>query len=120
MIARFAGEVNYVRGKSFRVVSGMESVSVTIDSKSINKLDSKVPEQGFLMKLGSLAEIVVDMASDIEDTPGVLSAITTELAMNDVNIVQLSTVGPGRIIIQANEKDAMKAYQSLEEMSKAT
>ena len=120
MIARFAGEVNYARGESFRVVSGMESVSVTIDSKNLNKLDSKIPKQAVLRKLENLAEIVVDMASDVDDTSGVLSAITTELAMNDVNIVQLSTVGPGRIIILAKEKDAMRAYQSLEEMSKAT
>jgi hypothetical protein len=118
MIARFAGEVNYARGDSFRVVSGVESVSVTIDSKNLNKLDSKIPKQAVLRKLGNLAEIVVDMAS--EDMPGVISAITAELAMNDVSIVQLSTVGPGRIIILTNERDAMKAYQSLEEMSKAT
>jgi len=119
MIARFAGEVNYAKGESFRVVSGMESVSVTIDSKNLNKLDSKIPKQAILRKLENLAEIVVDMASDVDDTSGVLSAITTELAMNDVNIVQLSTVGPGRIIILAVEKDAMKAYEALEEMSKA-
>jgi len=117
-IARFAGEVNYARGDSFRVVSGMDSVSVTIDSKNLSKLDSKLPKQAVLKKLGNLAEIVVDMAS--EDMPGVISAITAELAMNDVSIIQLSTVGPGRIIILTNEKDAMKAYQSLEEMSKAT
>lgn len=120
MIARFAGEVNYARGDSFRIVSGIESVSVTIDSKNINKLDSNIPKHAVLRKLGNLAEIVVDMAHDIDNTPGALSAITAELAMNDVNIVQLSTVGPGRVIILANEKDAMKAYQSLEEMSKAT
>ena len=95
-------------------------MSVTIDSKNLNKLDSKIPKQAVLRKLENLAEIVVDMASDVDDTSGVLSAITTELAMNDVNIVQLSTVGPGRIIILAIEKDAMRAYQSLEEMSKAT
>jgi len=118
-IARFAGEVNYARGDSFRVVSGMDSVSVTIDSKNLNKLDAKIPKQAILRKLENLAEIVVDMASDVDDTSGVLSAITTELAMNDVNIVQLSTVGPGRIIILAVEKDAMKAYEALEEMSKA-
>jgi len=117
-IARFAGEVNYARGDSFRVVSGMDSVSVTIDSKNLSKLDSKLPKQAVLKKLGNLAEIVVDMAS--EDMPGVISAITAELAMNDVSIIQLSTVGPGRIIILTNERDAMKAYQSLEEMSKAT
>ena len=117
-IARFAGEVNYARGDSFRVVSGMDSVSVTIDSKNFSKLDSKLPKQAVLKKLGNLAEIVVDMAS--EDMPGVISAITAELAMNDVSIIQLSTVGPGRIIILTNERDAMKAYQSLEEMSKAT
>jgi len=119
-IAHLAGEVNYARGETFRVVSGTDAVSVTIDSKNVGKLESKVPKRDVLRKLESLAELVIDLAPDIERTPGVLAAVTTELGMNDVNIVQLSSVGPGRIILLASEKDAMRAYESLERMSRAT
>jgi len=118
-IARFAGEVNYAQGQTFRVVSGAEMVSVTIDSKNVSKLESKIPKHHIRRQLGNLAELVIDMVPEADDTPNVLSAITTELAINDVNIVQLSTVGPGRIIILVKDRDATKAYQSLEAVSKA-
>jgi hypothetical protein len=118
-IARFAGEVNPSHGETFRVVSATEMVSVTIDSKNVNKLETKIPRGQVLRRLGNLAEVTIDMVSEADETPGALSAITTELGINNVNIVQLSTVGPGRIIVLVHEKDATKAYESLDAMSKA-
>jgi len=117
-VARFTGEVDYTQGQTFRIVSGTEMVSVTIDSKNVAKLESKVPKERIRRQLRNLAELVIDMAPEVESTTGVLSAITTELEMNDVNIVQMSSVGPGRIVILVNETDATKAYQSLEALSK--
>jgi len=118
-IARFAGETDYAHGQTFRVISGTEMISVTVDSKNVSKLESKISREYVRRQLDELAELVVDMVPDIEGTSGVLSAVTTELTINDVNVVQLSTVGPGRITILVKGRDATKAYLALEGLSKA-
>ncbi len=120
MLARFAGEIHDAEGETFRMVWSSETVSVTIDSKNLPRLESLLPRPAILKKLEDLAELIVDMSSEIEAYPGSLSAVTTELAMNDVNVVQLSTVGPGRIILLVHERDALRGYQALQNLSKAS
>ena len=115
-VAELAADIHYGRGETFRVVSSSETVSVTIDVDNSNKLTSRIPKARILKKYENLAEIV--MATDTEGTIGVLSVITTELATNGVNIVQLSTIAPGRIILLVNERDATMTYQTLQALSK--
>lgn len=121
-LARFAGEMNYAIGETFWLVSTPEMVGVTIDSKNEDKLNSKLTKQDVLGRLENLAEIVIEMPG-ILNTPGVLSAITTQLAVNDVNVIGLSAsghvTGIERIMIAVDEKDLLRAYQSLERLSKA-
>jgi len=116
-VARFSEEVNYANGETFRVVSSMEAVSVTLDYKNAGRLESMVPKSVVLRKLEDLAEIVVSMGIEIEKESGVIATIASELAMNDVNIRQLTSVGPGRILVLVDEKDAMEAYRALESLA---
>ncbi len=118
-LARFAADAGHPRGETFRLVSSPDAVSVTIDSKNLDKLESKIPKADVLRKLLSLAEIVVEMSADVDRVPGALSEITTELTVNDVNIVQLATMGPGRVFILVEERDATRAYRALEALSLA-
>lgn len=113
-VARFSEEVNYANGETFRVASSMEAVSVTLDAKNASRFESQVPKSSVLRRIEKLAELVVTMEPEIERTPGGISTIASELAMNDVNIRQLTSVGPGRILILVDEKDAMEAYRALE------
>ena len=122
-LAHFAGEVNYAVGETFWLVSSPEVVAITIDSKNEDKLYSKIAKRDVLRRLENLAEIVIEMPT-IVYMPGVVSAITTELAINDVNIMSISASGeaPGPselIMILVDEKDVLKAYQSLERLSRA-
>jgi aspartokinase len=116
MLARFAGEIRDAEGETFRMVWSSETVSVTIDSKNLPRLEALLPRPSVVRQLANLAELVIDMSPEIEGYPGSLAAITTELAMNDVNVVQLSTVGPGRIILLVHGRDAPRAYQAMENL----
>ena len=117
-IYQYSESVNYAAGETFRVVTSMDRVSVTMDSKNAEALESRVRQSLILRKLNDLAEIVLEMSQEIEERPGILSTITTELEINDVNVRQFTTVGPGRIIILVNERDATTAYHALEELVK--
>jgi aspartokinase len=117
VVARFSEDVNYANGETFRVVSSMEAVSVTLDSKNAGRLESMVPKSVVLRKMEDLAELVVSMGIEIEKESGVISTIASELAVNDVNIRQLASVGPGRILLLVDENDAMEAYRALESLA---
>jgi len=118
-IARFSEEVNYASGETFRVVSSMDYVSITLDTRNADKFESRIPESIIRKKTGGLAELTIEMKVEVEDAPGALAAIIGELALNQVNIRQLTSVGPGRIIVLVNEAEALKSYQALETLAKA-
>jgi len=118
-IARFSEEVNYSAGETFRVISSMDFVSVTLDTKNADRFETRVPKSVIRKKMGGLAELTIEMKTEVEDSPGGLAAIIGELALNDVNVRQLTSVGPGRVIVLVNESDALKSYQSLETLAKA-
>ena len=60
----------------------------------------------------------MEASLEVESAPGILAVITSELAVNEVNVVQLSTVGPGYIILLVKEEDATKAYAALSTLAK--
>jgi hypothetical protein len=101
------------------VVIGPKTISITVDSKNAGRLASTIPKARIVKQIENLAEKVVDMASEADITTGTISAITTELAINDINIIQLSTVGPGHILILVHERHATSAYQALDTMNKS-
>lgn len=118
-LARFSSEVDYARGDTLRIVSGPEVVTVIIDSKNLDKLTSIIPKKNVLAITRNLAEIVVYHSDSIVKRPGNVAAITSELAMNDVNMLDCAaTYGPPpQITIAVEEKDALRAYRSLERLS---
>jgi aspartokinase len=117
-IARFSSEVDYARGETFSAVSGIRRTRVTVDSKSVDKLVSVVPKKNILSITRNLAEVVLEMSEKSILIPGVYATIITELAMNDINIVDPLSCIP-EIIFVVDEKDGAKAYQVLERLKKA-
>ena len=118
-IARFSEEVNYSAGETFRIITALDYVSVTLDTKNADKFETRIPRSVVRKKTSGLAELTVEMKAEVEDSPGALAGIVGELALNDVNIRQLTSVGPARVIVLVNESDALKSYQALETLAKA-
>ena len=118
-IARFSEEVNYSGGETFRVVSSMDYVSVTLDTKNADVFETHIPKFIIRRKMSGLAELTIEMKAEVEDSPGALAASVGEIALNDVNIRLLTSVGPGRFIVLVIESDAMNAYQALETLGRA-
>ena len=118
-IARFSEEVNYSAGETFRVITALDYVSVTLDTKNADRFETRIPRSVIRKKTSGLAELTVEMKAEVEDSPGTLAGIVGELALNDVNIRQLTSVGPARVIVLVNESDALKSYQALETLAKA-
>ncbi len=115
-ILRFSGELNSAGGETFRLVTNLDNASVTIDTKNLDRFKSFISDSQINRILGNLSEIIVEMPIEIEKKEGILSAIVTELSMNDVVIRQFTTIGPGKMIILVDESDATRAFDALQNM----
>lgn len=116
-LGRFASQIDYSRGETFRIVAGVESVRVVLDEKNVAKLTGLIPKKSVRKVVSGLAEIIVSMSDAAEKTPGVVSTVTTELTMNGINMIEFMSCVP-ELIIVVDEEDALRSYESLEKLSK--
>ncbi len=117
-ILRFSSETNSAGGETFRLVTNMDTASVTIDTKNLERFESFISDSQVNRILSGLAEIVIDMPVEIEESPGILSSIVTELSINDVVIRQFTTIGPGRMIVLVGEEAATRAFDTLQKLGR--
>ena len=89
-----------------------------VDEKNLSKLTAVIPKGRIREILRNLAEIVVWTSEGTERTPGVVSAISTELAMNDINNIEFMSCNP-QIVIVVEERDAVKSYEALRSLMEA-
>jgi predicted regulator of amino acid metabolism with ACT domain len=116
-LGRFAAQVDYGRGETFRIVAGVESIRVVLDEKNLQRMTTMIPKKSVRKIVTDLAEIIISMEDIAETTPGVVSTVTTELAMNGINMIEFMSCVP-ELIIVVDEKDALRSYASLEKLSK--
>lgn len=120
LLAAFSGEIDTARGENLQIVSGVDSVSVFIDSKNLGKLTAAIPSKHMMRTLTGLAEIRVALTDAALTTPGIIGVLGTELSMNDVNIYYVLSYGPPHsFLFVIDEKDALSAYQALDRLGRA-
>jgi predicted regulator of amino acid metabolism with ACT domain len=116
LLAKFSAEVDYSRGETLHIVSGIETVKVVTDSKNLVKLMKIIPRKRILKVTRDAAEIVISLADSVLNTPGVVATISTHLARNGINLIEYITCSPHAIVV-IDEKDALRSYQLLENMA---
>ncbi len=115
-LGKIASQIDYSRGETFRIVAGVESIRVIVDEKNLDKMNI-IPKSKILKTAGNLAEIIVSLPEAADRTPGVVSTVTTELAMNGINMIEFMSCVP-ELILVVEEKDALKSYELLEKLAK--
>ncbi len=119
-LARFSSQVESARGETLHIVSGVDSVTVVIDSKNLEKLMTLISKRQVARVFDDVSEIIVSFSDAVVETPGVYAALCTELAINGVNIfLTLSYGPPPYMVFVVNEKNAVRGYQALERLSKS-
>jgi hypothetical protein len=131
ILARFAGELDHAGGDTFRIIATAKVVKLEIDSKNIDELLPRLQRGDLLRRWDNMAEISVETSDETWDTPGIISSLFTELAMNGVSVMEHSSTNelpktgdrgqqqakfiPHDIFI-IDEKDATKAYEALQRL----
>jgi predicted regulator of amino acid metabolism with ACT domain len=88
-----------------------------IDEKNLDKMKSIIPKKNIPKISTGLAEIIVSMSEVADKTPGVVSEVTTELAMNGINMIEFMSCVP-ELIIVVDEKDALRSYDAIEKLTR--
>jgi predicted regulator of amino acid metabolism with ACT domain len=114
-IAEFAGSVKSTGGENLRVVVGQRSIRVIAEQKALEKLRENFQEREIVRYSDNLVEISLLLTPRAEQTRGIYARITSELALNDVNLVGIMCCSPESILL-VEEKDAPKAIETLQEM----
>src|SRR5271167_3170545 len=116
-LGKFASMIDYSLGETFRLVSGVEAIRVVIDEKNLEKMKSIIPKKNIPKISTGLSEIIVSMYDAADTTPGVVSTVTTELAIQGINMIEFMSCVP-ELIIVVNERDALRSYDAIEKLSR--
>lgn len=115
-LARFSEEVDYARGETLSIVSGIQTVRVVIDSKNLPGLTSILPKKNLIGAIPNLTEIIVTLSEAALRTPGVIATMSTALFRNGINIFEYIHSTPN-VIIVVESKDAQRTYRTLEKLA---
>ncbi len=107
--------VNFERGETLRIVQGEESIKILVDEKNTAKILDLIPKNIILNVQKDLAEINMHLHPEAVKTPGIVLVLTTELMLNNVVMYEIMSCVP-EMLIFVEEKDLLKAYQTLFEL----
>jgi adenylate cyclase len=116
LLAKFSATVDYVRGETLHIVSGIETVKVVTDLKNLEEFFRLIPKKKILKVTYDAAEIVISLADSVLVTPGVVATISSHIAQNGINLIEYITCSPHAIVV-VDAKDALKCYELLENMA---
>jgi len=102
--------IQYIRGDILRVMQANESLRLLIDEKNYENVVELFPKNKILNSEKNLAEINIYIHPKMQKTPGILSTIANELAINEINIVEFMTCPPEMLII-LNKNDLSRASE---------
>jgi aspartokinase len=109
--------VDYEKGELLLVIEGEQSIKLLINEKNKAKLLSIFPPGSVRRVEGGLAEIDIHLSDEASRTPGIISVLSTELTINDINIVEIMSCLP-EMLFFINQKDVGRSYPILAEMCK--
>jgi hypothetical protein len=114
-IAEFAATIRTTRGENLRVMVGLQSIRVIAEQKALESFRQTLRTKEIIGYSTDLTEISLLLPPEAIWTKGIIAKITTELALNDVNLVGVMCCAPEEILL-VTEKDAPRALETLQRM----
>jgi aspartokinase len=105
-------KVNYEVGEVLRILEGAKLFKIIIDKKSFDKMYAIFGKENILEYDKNICMIEMTFPGILKTTPGVFSAVATELGANDISIIDVLSLSNEHILIVA-EKDLLKAFEIL-------
>ncbi len=110
----FSG-IQYARGEELRIIQAEESIKVIVDEKNVDKVTDLFKKSEVLRIEHNLGEINMKLDPTSAKVPGILAILYTELANNNINVVEGISCVP-ELLWFVDQKDLLKAHQTFLEL----
>ena len=107
--------VDYEKGETLNVIQGNYEITIVISQKYLDSLKEILISEKILNIQKHLVSLTIGLSKEFLSTPGVLALATRKLSWNNINIFESISTMTELIFIVA-EKDAVKAYNTFQEM----
>lgn len=110
--------INLDKGDTLRLIKGSNYLRFITNAENIKDVEDKIQINKDMSQINDIVELSIMTNPNIDTnlTKGVMSKITNELAMNDINIFEIIFSNP-YILIYVRKQDYMKAHQVLFNLS---
>jgi hypothetical protein len=110
-------KIDFEAGETLRILEGAKQFRILINQNSFNKMQELFGKKNIIQtnkKIGLIEMVYPDI---LQKTPGVFSVLSTELAQNDISIIDALICANEHIIV-VSENDLLKAFEILNNLCK--
>ncbi len=116
-VAEFAANVKTAKGESVKLIVGLRHIRIIADQNALDTFSKTIRPREIIGYSKDLTEITVHLPQGSHTTKGVVAKVTTELALNDINLEGIVECAPELTLVVA-ETDAPRALEALQRMLK--
>lgn len=96
--------------EAFRLVEGTLSIKLFVEKSRLEQINSHFEPKDVLETYDNIGEISVILTGEAIKTPGIVSYVTSRLAISRINILELLTSTP-ELLIYVDNADLLRAYE---------
>ena len=111
--------IQFHRGDVLRIIQADEAIKILVNEKNLDTVENLFPKKKIIKIDRNLAELNMHLHPEAVNTPGIISVISNELAINGVNVMEMMSCVP-EMLWFVNEKDVLKAYNVLYQLCQPT
>lgn len=107
--------IQFHRGDVLRIIQADEAIKILVNEKNLETVKDLFSSKKIIKIDRNLAEINMHLHPDAVKTPGIISVISTELAVNGVNVMETMSCVP-EMLWFVKEKDLLNAYNVINQI----
>lgn len=110
-------KIDFSKGDVLRILEVSQFIKVITDEANLEKIHELFPKKEIISTEKRLGEISLVYNEEVANTPGVFAALSGELALSGISIIDGVICGNEHIFI-VNEDDLMKALEAMHRIRK--
>ena len=111
-LSRLLAINDFNRKETFRLIMARDNVKIMIDKENLKRVKSVFPDKSIISVEENLSELSLFVSIKAKQTKGVVAKIANEIALHDINIVEIITCVP-EILVYVKQDDLLRTHESL-------
>ena len=114
-ISKIINLINFNKNETLKIVLGNLSVKLFVDEFNVKKINDIFSNKDIITIYNQISEISLIFPDEAPKIKGIIAYITSELAVNDINIFEILTGRP-ELIVYIHEHDLLRAYETIQRL----